>query len=151
MNTTLFKYALEVERTRSITQAAENLLIAQPTSARRCGRRRTRSGTRSSTARRAARSPTEKGVRFLEIAREITQQLKKMEEIGSLGDERTQRLSVSMPRGSYNRQGADPLAGTLDRSKGIELNISETGSMGHGGQRAGRGLRAGHRALPDDL
>ena len=30
MNTTLFKYALEVERTRSITQAAENLLIAQP-------------------------------------------------------------------------------------------------------------------------
>ena len=30
MNTTIFQYALEVERTRSITQAAENLLIAQP-------------------------------------------------------------------------------------------------------------------------
>ena len=30
VNTTIFQYALEVERTRSITQAAENLLIAQP-------------------------------------------------------------------------------------------------------------------------
>lgn len=30
MNTLHFKYAVEVERTRSITQAAENLYMAQP-------------------------------------------------------------------------------------------------------------------------
>ena len=30
MNTLYFKYAVEVEQTRSITQAAENLFMAQP-------------------------------------------------------------------------------------------------------------------------
>ena len=30
MNTLHFKYAVEVEQTRSITQAAENLYMAQP-------------------------------------------------------------------------------------------------------------------------
>ena len=30
MNTLFFKYAIEVDRTRSITQAAENLFMAQP-------------------------------------------------------------------------------------------------------------------------
>ena len=30
MNTQLFKYALEIDRTRSITQAAENLFMGQP-------------------------------------------------------------------------------------------------------------------------
>jgi DNA-binding transcriptional LysR family regulator len=30
MNTLFFKYAIEIERTRSITKAAENLFMAQP-------------------------------------------------------------------------------------------------------------------------
>ena len=30
MNTLFFKYAIEVEQTRSITKAAENLYMAQP-------------------------------------------------------------------------------------------------------------------------
>ena len=30
MNTALFKYALEVEKTNSISRAAENLFLAQP-------------------------------------------------------------------------------------------------------------------------
>ena len=30
MNTLHFKYAVEIEKTRSITQAAENLYMAQP-------------------------------------------------------------------------------------------------------------------------
>ena len=30
MNTALFKYALEVEKTNSISRAAENLFMAQP-------------------------------------------------------------------------------------------------------------------------
>lgn len=129
MNTTLFKYALEVERTRSITQAAENLLIAQPNLSKAL--RETEDSLGYAIFHRTPRGafPTEKGVRFLEIAREITQQLKKMEEIGSLGDERTQRLSVSMPRGSYIAKALIRFAGTLDRNKGIELNITETGSM----------------------
>lgn len=77
MNTTLFKYALEVERTRSITQAAENLLIAQPNLSKAL--REAEDSLGYAIFHRTPRGafPTEKGVRFLEIAREITQQLKR--------------------------------------------------------------------------
>lgn len=129
MNTTLFKYVLEVERTRSITQAAENLLIAQPNLSKAIKEAEESLGYTIFHRTPRGAFPTEKGVRFLEAARNIVQQLKKMEEIADNADENVQRLSVSMPRGSYISKALIRFVSTLDRQKGMELNITETGSM----------------------
>ena len=129
MNTQFFKYALEVERTRSITQAAENLLIAQPNLSKAL--REAEDALGYSIFERTSRGvvPTEKGTRFLAYAREIVKQLRHMEEIAGSGVDGAQRLSVSMPRGSYISKALVRFAGELDRSLGMELNIIETGSM----------------------
>ena len=129
VNTTIFQYALEVERTRSITQAAENLLIAQPNLSKAI--RETEEALGYTIFHRTPRGafPTEKGVRFLDAARAIVQQLKRMEQIAGDGDGRVQRLSLSMPRGSYLSKALVQFAASLDQSLPIELNITETGSM----------------------
>lgn len=129
MNTMLFKYVLEVERTRSITQAAENLLIAQPNLSKAIKEAEETLGYTIFDRTPRGAFPTEKGVRFLDAARDIVQQLKKMEEIADNDDENVQRLSVSMPRGSYISKALIRFTDTLDQTKGIELNVTETGSM----------------------
>jgi DNA-binding transcriptional LysR family regulator len=129
MNTQFFKYALEVERTRSITQAAENLLIAQPNLSKAIREAEDSLGYEIFERNSRGVVPTAKGAKFLEYARGIVQQLRKMEEIAAGGDGEVQRLSVSMPRGSYISRALALFAASLDRSKGIELNITETSSM----------------------
>jgi DNA-binding transcriptional LysR family regulator len=129
MNTLFFKYAIEVDRTRSITQAAENLFMAQPNLSKAIKEAEDTLGYEIFERTSKGVVPTAKGSRFLEYAREIVQQLEKMERIGDSDDQKIQRLSVSMPRGSYISKALINFTETLDTSKGIELNIIETGSV----------------------
>lgn len=129
MNTTIFQYALEVERTRSISQAAENLLIAQPNLSKAIKEAEETLGYTIFHRTPRGAFPTEKGVRFLDAARTIVQQLKHMEEIAGDDGGKVQRLSVSMPRGSYLSKALVQFAAALDQAQPLELNITETGSM----------------------
>lgn len=129
MNTLFFKYAIEVDRTRSITQAAENLFMAQPNLSKAIKEAEDTLGYEIFERTPKGVVPTAKGSKFLEYAREILQQLEKMEDIGKSCDASVQRLSVSMPRGSYISKALINFAETLDTSKGLDMNIIETGSV----------------------
>ena len=148
MNTTIFQYALEVERTRSITQAAENLLIAQPNLSKAI--RETEEALGYTIFHRTPRGafPTEKGVRFLDAARAIVQQLKRMEQIAGDGDGRVQRLSLSMPRGQLPVQGAGAVRRLARPVPAHRAQHHRDRLHGHHRQRARRRVRPRHRALP---
>ena len=71
MNTLHFKYAVEVEQTRSITQAAENLYMAQPNLSKAI--RELEENLGFTVFERTSRGvvPTRRGVEFLKLARGV--------------------------------------------------------------------------------
>ena len=75
MNTLFFKYAIEVDRTRSITQAAENLFMAQPNLSKAIKETEEMLGYEIFARTSKGVAPTEKGAEFLKYARNIMKQL----------------------------------------------------------------------------
>ena len=129
MNTLFFKYAIEVERTRSITQAAENLFMAQPNLSKAIKELEETLGI--SIFKRTSKGvfPTQKGADFLQYARNVMVQIERMEALYAPESPGTQRFSVSIPRGSYIADGLTKLVADLDTDNEIDLSIQETNSM----------------------
>ena len=73
--------------------------------------------------------PTKKGAEFLVYAKNILEQMDKMERLARPSDDRVQHFAVSIPRGSYIADGFAKFVSELDMEKGIDINIQETGSM----------------------
>ena len=75
MNTLLFKYALEVEKCRSISQAAENLFMAQPNLSKAIHEIEDTFGFKVFRRTTKGVIPTTEGREFLAIARDIGSKL----------------------------------------------------------------------------
>lgn len=129
MNTRYFTYALEVEKTSSITQAADNLFMTQPTLSKSIKDLEANVGF--PIFRRTSRGvvPTQKGQVFLEHARKIVAQLDKMELDCQTKDAVNQVFSLAIPRVSYISQAAARFLCTFDNSREMELDIKETSSL----------------------
>lgn len=129
MNTLYFTYALEVEKTASITQAADNLFMTQPTLSKAIRDLETNVGF--SLFRRTSKGvvPTQKGKVFLDHARKIVAQLDKMELDIQVKDSVNQIFSLAIPRVSYISQAAARFLCTFDNSREMELDIKETSSL----------------------
>lgn len=131
MNTLHFKYAVEVEKTGSISQAAENLFMAQPNLSKAI--KELEDTLDISIFKRTSKGviPTPQGKEFLEYAKRILAQLERMEKIYIPKEERGQRQSIkiSVPRSSYISEGIADFAAELDTLKSIELNICEADAI----------------------
>lgn len=131
MNTQHLRYAVEVEKTGSITQAAENLFMAQPNLSKAIKELEDTLGITVFERTTRGVSPTSEGREFLDYARKIIVQLDKMEALRIPSGERMRRqsLRVSIPRGSYISAGFAAFAAELDTDRGIDITIQETNSM----------------------
>ena len=92
------KYAVEIEKTGSITKAAENLYMGQPNLSRAI--RELEESLGITIFMRSSRGvvPTEQGREFLNYARNILAQVEEMENLyGKTGANR-QRFAISVPR-----------------------------------------------------
>lgn len=129
MNTIQFKYAIEVERTGSISQAAENLYMAQPTSARQSANWKTPWALRCLNAPRAALCPRARG-RIPQIgAQRAYANWANGGPQGRPRRDHVQRFSLSMPRGSYIADGVSRFIAALDPHGDMRLSIKETNSV----------------------
>ena len=128
MNTLHFKYAVEVERTGSISQAAENLYMAQPNLSKAIREMEDSLGITIFERTSKGAVPTQEGREFLGYAKTILAQIEKMETIHIPRTER-QTLKVSIARGSYLANGFSRFVGGLDLTKHLDLQILETNSM----------------------
>ena len=129
MNTIQFKYAIEVERTGSISQAAENLYMAQPNLSKAI--RELEDALGFTVFERTSRGvvPTRKGEEFLKLARSVLMQIGQMEALKDDRRDHVQRFSLSMPRGSYIADGVSRFIAALDPHGDMRLSIKETNSV----------------------
>ena len=105
MNIQHLRYAVEVERTGSITEAAENLYITQPSLSKAI--REFESSCGVTIFERTPRGviPTAKGRSLLEHARAILKQVSDIESLARDDEPDRQTFSISIPRGSYIAEG----------------------------------------------
>ncbi|WFR59272.1 LysR family transcriptional regulator [Anaerocolumna sp. AGMB13025] len=129
MNTLYFKYAIEVERLGSITQAADNLYMAQPNLSKAIKELEDSLGI--SIFKRTSKGviPTQKGSEFLIYAKNVLAQIDKMEALNTTDDTNRQCINMSIPHGTYIADGITNFVSALDQNKEININIKETNSM----------------------
>ncbi len=129
MNTLHLKYAVEVERAGSITQAADNLFMAQPNLSKAI--RELEEGLGITIFERTPRGvvPTPKGVEFLTRAKDILGVVREMESLRDAADPGRQVFSLTMPRGSYIAGGFVKFVSELTFDKDIEVRLKETNSV----------------------
>lgn len=128
MNTLHLKYAVEVERTGSITQAAENLYMGQPNLSKAIMELEDTLGFQIFERTSKGVIPTQKGTRFLIYAKNVLSQIEKME---ALSDENSacQSLSLAISRSGYVAAAAAKFAAGLDLTGKIRLNVRETNAV----------------------
>ncbi len=129
MNTLHFKYAVEIEKTRSITQAAENLYMAQPNLSKAIKELETTLGI--TIFRRTSKGviPTDQGIKFLGYAKQILMQIDNMEAIHSPDKPRNNKLRISVPRAGYISKAFSEYIADLDNPDDMEVFFCETNSL----------------------
>lgn len=127
MNTRHFVYAIEVERTGSITQAADNLFMSQPTLSKAIKDLEETLGF--AVFQRTPRGvvPTRKGEAFLVHARKIVGQIEKMERALHAGD--TQTFSIAIPRAGDLATAVSGFISSLELDGDVEFDVLETSSI----------------------
>lgn len=129
MNTLYFKYALEVERAGSISQAAQNLYMAQPNLSKAIKDLEAELGYTIFNRGAGGIKVTEKGDEFLYHARKLMEQLAEMESISERDETDRGKFKISIPRGSYIANGFTSFVAELSMTQGIEITINETNDL----------------------
>ena len=129
MNTLHFKYAVEIEKTRSITQAAENLYMAQPNLSKAIKELENTLGI--TIFRRTSKGviPTDQGLKFLGYAKQILIQIDNMEAIHSPDKAQNRKLRISVPRTGYISKAFSQYIAAMDSPDDMELYFCETNSL----------------------
>jgi DNA-binding transcriptional LysR family regulator len=128
LNIIHLRYALEVERTGSITQAAERLFMAQPNLSKAIKELESTLGISIFKRTSKGIKPTKKGAEFLSYAKNILAQIDEMECLFKPGKEK-QRFNIAVPRASYIAHAFTRFINTLDLSKGIDIDFYETNTI----------------------
>lgn len=128
MNTLHLKYAVEVGRTRSITQAAENLFMAQPNLSKAIKELEDTLGIEIFERTPKGVIPTPKGAEFLEYAKNVLDQINKMKQLSKPKDAH-RSFKISIPRSSYIAQAFTRFVAKLNAANGMEISVQETNSM----------------------
>lgn len=129
MNTQYFRYALEVEKTGSITQAANNLFMSQPTLSKAIKDMEETVGFPIFKRTSKGVVPTHRGTEFLAHARKIASEVQKMEQALQRKDGSHQLFSLAIPRASYVAQAAADFLATFNQCGKMEIDVLEDNSM----------------------
>lgn len=129
MNTLHFRYAVEIEKTRSITQAAENLYMAQPNLSKAIKELENTLGI--TIFRRTSKGviPTDQGLKFLGYAKQILMQIDNMEAIHSPEKSKNNKLRISVPRTGYISKAFSEYIAETRNSDDMEVYFCETNSL----------------------
>ncbi|MBQ2767681.1 MAG: LysR family transcriptional regulator [Clostridia bacterium] len=130
MNLLQLKYAVEVERTGSVTRAAENLFMGQPNLSRSIKELEESLGM--VIFRRTAKglTPTPEGEEFLAEAKTLLEQFDEFEERFSGGGESVaSRMNISVPRSDYIVEAFTRVMRDAPPVPACALRFRETNSM----------------------
>lgn len=128
MNLQHLKYAVEVERTGSITRAANNLYMNQPHLSKAIKELEESIGLNIFSRTSKGMIPTKKGAQFLTYAKKVLAQVEEMENLYRPGNKDRGKFDVSVPRASYISFAFTEFLKTLPPEREIEINYRETNS-----------------------
>lgn len=126
MNIAHLKYAVEVEKTASITKAAENLFMGQPNLSRGIKKLEETLGVKIFKRTSKGIVPTPQGEEFLGYAKSILAQIEEMESLYKPEKNNKLKFSISVPRASYIADAFSKFVREADMSKEIEFSFKET-------------------------
>jgi molybdenum-dependent DNA-binding transcriptional regulator ModE len=101
MNILHLRYAIEVEKTGSISQAAANLYMGQPNLSKAIKELETTLDITIFKRTSKGVVPTKKGQEFLNYAKNLLSQIEEMESLYKPAQANKQRFNISIPRASY--------------------------------------------------
>lgn len=129
MNTQYFVYAIEVEKTGSITRAANNLFMSQPTLSKAIKDMEESVGF--SVFKRTPKGvvPTQRGLEFLSHAKKIAAQVQKMEQALQAQGSCHQLFSLAIPRVSYVSKAVSEYVRAFDNRIDMEIDVREDSSV----------------------
>ena len=129
MNTLLFKYAVEIEKSGSITKAAQNLYMAQPNLSKAIKDLEAELGYEIFRRTSGGIKVTEKGGEFLYHAQKMLDQMAELEKISGREDDTDSYYKISIPRGSYIANGFTSFVTALPTMDNLEITINETNTL----------------------
>lgn len=124
VNTQHLQYVVEIERTRSISQAAENLFVGQPNLSRILHDMEKLLGFRIFERTSRGVRPTERGAKFLLHARGVLREMEYIEALGPRHAVRS-RLRVCLPRSARLFDITAEYLATLGAAGDLEVVIRE--------------------------
>jgi len=123
------KYAVEVEKTGSISKAAENLYMNQPNLSKSIRELEDDLGIAIFDRTAKGVVPTEKGREFLSYARSILTQVAEMEALYRPTDDKKTRFDLCAPRASYVSQALTEVILSLGPDADYSIDYREAGAM----------------------
>ena len=123
-NTQQLQYLIEIERTRSISQAAANLYVGQPNLSRLLKDTEENLGFPIFERTRKGVRPTEKGVQFLAHARNMLRELDYIERLGP-NSNTPNRFRICLPRSFFWLEKVRSFISGLDQQTGLDGMIRE--------------------------
>jgi|LGOV01.1.fsa_nt_gb DNA-binding transcriptional LysR family regulator len=129
MNIMHLRYAVEIEKTKSINKAAENLFMSQPNLSRAIKELENSLGITIYNRTSKGMSLTEKGEEFLIYAKKILREIDEVQKIYSDACQNKQSFSISVPRASYISHAFSEFVKNIDIDKKVEIYYKETNSL----------------------
>lgn len=129
MNTLHLKYALEIEKTGSISMAAQNLFMAQPNLSKAVKDLENELGYKIFKRTSGGVVVTPKGAEFFYHTRKVMEQIDEIEKLAGKGEGENRRFKLSIPRGSYIANGFTAFVASLEMDGGIDITINETNTL----------------------
>lgn len=129
MNILHLKYAVEVEKTKSINKAAENLFMAQPNLSRAIKELEDYLGITIFKRTSKGMSVTPQGEEFLQYAKRILANIEEVENIYKNNGVEKQMFSISVPRASYIAEAFTEFSKGIDMTKKAEIFYKETNAL----------------------
>jgi DNA-binding transcriptional LysR family regulator len=123
------KYAVEVEKTGSISKAAENLYMNQPNLSKSIRELEDDIGIAIFDRTAKGVVPTEKGREFLSYARNILSQVAEMEALYKQTDDKKTRFDLCAPRASYVSRALTDVILSLGPNADYSVDYREAGAM----------------------
>jgi DNA-binding transcriptional LysR family regulator len=129
MNILHLRYIVEVEKTKSISKAAENLYMNQPNLSRAIKDLEQSMGIKVFKRNSKGITVTPEGEEFLIHAKKILNQIDEVKSLYQDKDKVKQKISISVPRVSYISSSFTDFTRQLNQKEEMDIIYRETNSM----------------------
>ena len=129
MNFQYFKYAVEIEKTGSISKAAENLFMNQPNLSKAIKELEQMVGVSIFNRTTKGVTTTDEGRVFMEYAKNILSQLEDMKSHFHVGFQKKETFRIVIPRASYIAEAFTAFVDSLKKVEDFHITFKEADSM----------------------